>query len=155
MKGFLKIQEEIKCIEQINQSNRNNKLGVMLNWARSVIEEKDSNTVINHINLANSKNLLRGFIFSGTSNDASSPYLYFGDRHAPPPTPYKDKIYAEDSIMTTEAMQSAINLFDLKQMKYFGFKIMPLPLPENPDDCMLFIDYMLLFLDSIVSKRLQ
>jgi Domain of unknown function (DUF4862) len=78
--------------------------GIVLNWARSVIEGRSTEHILKHIKMAQEANLLKGFFFSGC--DAS-----FKDNHLPP----------IDSLLTKINIQNCLDL--LKKDIYLGIKV--------------------------------
>jgi hypothetical protein len=151
VKGLLSLEDEVRAIEEVKSKNPQTSLGAMLNWARSVIEEKDTKNILNHINFLKSHSLLNAFIFSGTSDSKDSPYLYYGDKHAPPPTPYLEEILSPESIMTVTEIRRSLQLLPA-DLDYLGFKIMPLPKPNKVEATMIYIDYMIKILSEEIKQ---
>lgn len=77
-KGFLALEEEIEVLQKTEN------IGLVLNWGRSAIEKHSPEGPLEHLKLALQTGLLRGFVFSGCSNDSQSPYGYWKDSHTPP-----------------------------------------------------------------------
>ena len=62
-KGFLGLLEELEVLTEVSAN-----IGVSLNWGRSVIELRDPDRFNDHVEMARDSGLLRGVIFSGTSD---------------------------------------------------------------------------------------
>jgi hypothetical protein len=78
-KGFLTQAEEIEAVTTARAA-RGAPIGVAVNWARSVLETRDTGRPLEHIKAAGP--LLRGIIFSGCSG-AETAYGSFADSHMP------------------------------------------------------------------------
>lgn len=141
VKGFLTLEDDMWAARQINNQNPATPVGLSLNWARSVIETNSTDNIIKHIKLAREAKLLRGFIFSGTSLETTSPY--FGDSHAPVPTPCDGKTLVPESIMTANEVKRCIAALDLDELDVFGLKIMSKPVPADSRKNLVYIDYLL------------
>lgn len=79
VKGFLPLDQEIDAVLGSGTG-----AGVALNWARSVIEKRDTGTPARHLKHALDTGVLAGFVFSGC---ASRPTAYgeaWDDTHLPP-----------------------------------------------------------------------
>lgn len=145
-KGFLSLEDEIWAIETAQKASPVTPVAAMLNWARSVIEERDVGTVLKHIDALKSRGLIKGFLFSGTSAQHDSPYLYYGDKHAPAPTIHNGQILVSDSLMTADEMNKSLTRLSQSELDFLGFKIMPLPMPTESRQNLIYIDFMLDFL---------
>lgn len=141
-KGFLTLENEIAAIEMVKKVGNKTPLDLMLNWGRSVIEGRNPETVLQHIRQVKEKNLLKGFIFSGTTDQMNSPYGYFGDKHTPAPTPHEGKILAAESLMTETEIKKSLELLP-DELSYLGLKVMPRPVDEDFSRSLVFIDYLL------------
>lgn len=145
-KGFLRLEDELSVIEKVNNGQSQNRFGIMLNWGRSVIEGQSTETILDHIKACKSKNLLRGFIFSGTTDKKDSPYEYFGDKHAPAPTPHNGEILVPESLMTEAEIKKSLALLP-DTLHYLGLKVMPRPVDADFKRSMVLIDHLLQVLD--------
>ena len=79
VKGFLPLEQEIEAVLASGTG-----AGIALNWARSVLESRDTGTPARHLELALNAGLLAGFVLSGC---ASRPTAFGGawdDTHLPP-----------------------------------------------------------------------
>lgn len=135
-KGFLKLEDEIWAIQKVKKQNPKTPLAAMLNWGRSVIEGRATTHVLNQIEQLKKENLLKGFIFSGTTNA-------FADKHTPAPTPHQGKIDYADSLMTKEEIGKTLKALPLSDLNFLGFKIMPTPIPKNCEESLVYIDHMI------------
>ncbi|GAP53639.1 uncharacterized protein STM3670 [Arthrobacter sp. Hiyo6] len=78
-KGFLPIEEELDILDALSAPNT----GIVVNWARSAIEGRSTQTPIEHVVLARERGWLRGITLSGvvpTTSDFGQPWA---DAHAP------------------------------------------------------------------------
>lgn len=121
-KGFLSIEEEIFAILE-SQSGRT-KIGILLNWGRSVIEARHPQGIIEHLEKTQKAGILEGLIFSGcTLQDPL--YGSFADTHAPFGGAKLD--LEPKSLMTQERVREALQLFQRTNHSILGLKIQPLP----------------------------
>ncbi len=127
-KGFLPLEDEMGAMKQT-------KIGAMLNWGRSVVEGRNTTHILEQIDQLKRENLLKGFIFSGTTKD-------FADKHTPPPTPNNGQIDYAESLMTKEAIGKSLERLPA-DLDFLGFKIMPNPIPKNCEASLVVIDHML------------
>lgn len=125
IKGFLDIEEEIWAVEQVPG------IGMCVNWARSVVEERSLENIEKHIRLLSEKSLLKALMFSGTTlNDP-----HFGnwlDKHAPFSSTNKEFSLAS-SLLTEERMKKAIEAADLSKLEFIGVKVAPSHLLKAED----------------------
>lgn len=125
-KGFLQIDEEIDVVLQLN-SKYDTDFGIMLNWGRSVIEERSVNGIIKHIKKTIENNLLSGLVFSGTTDKNNNLYGAWSDLHMPPPKFKGTKFYEKESLMSYDNIKAALSLCDLGSLDYIGIKLHALP----------------------------
>lgn len=120
-KGFMRLEDEIKAVKQVN-SKLNSDIGISINWGRSAIEARNTNGPLQHIKQAYLNGVLKGIIFSGTS-DVDGPYGQWKDTHMPPAQALFLPCYAENSLLTMEQMKKSIQQCDYQQLDYIGAKI--------------------------------
>ncbi|MCF6765386.1 DUF4862 family protein [Thiotrichales bacterium 19S3-7] len=114
-KGFLSLADEICAIREVEH------VGIMLNWARSVIEGHSRDRAIKHIQQAQDSGYLRGYFFSGCSDSPSSVYGAFKDSHMPPRLAEIDE--SKDSLLDEHTIETIYN--QLNADSYLGIKIAP------------------------------
>lgn len=115
-KGFLLLSDEIEAIQQTGD------FGLVLNWARSVIEGRSILEVIKHISMAKEAHLLRGFFFSGCTDQMNHPYGIWKDTHMPPNNKLLDGRYLENaSLLGLQEMKAVFELLD--KSVYLGVKV--------------------------------
>ena len=121
-KGFMSITKELNIVEYFKDSN----LGMVLNWGRSVLEGRNTNTILDHIDLCQGNNCLNGFIFSGTSKKDRH-YGSWEDQHMP----FYRKISSikglETSLLNEEAASATMKKLKLDNLSYLGYKLQLLP----------------------------
>lgn len=78
-KGFLTIKEEVEAVRGALLSAGGAPIGICINWARSVLETRDTSTPLAHARAAGE--LLHGVVFSGCSGEGV--YGEWLDSHAP------------------------------------------------------------------------
>jgi hypothetical protein len=126
-KGFLSLKDEIDVIASLSSESN---MGITLNWARSAIEGKDPKMVIDHINLTQEKQLLSGFIFSGTSpNDKA--YGIWKDKHMPFTKSNGIEHYEDNSLLTEENISITLNSIDINALDYIGIKLLSMPIESS------------------------
>ncbi len=115
-KGFLSLHEEINAIQSSGSD-----VGIFINWGRSVIEFRDADRVIEHIESAKGSNLLRGLIFSGASAvDGQFGYPWI-DAHLPFKKSEKHVYGDPHSLLTEELAHRAISL--ASDLQWLGIKM--------------------------------
>ena len=125
-KGFLTLGEEIEALEQAESSGTPH-LGIVLNWARSVIETRDVAGVCNHIDLAQRHNMLKGIMFSGTTDNTNNLYGKWSDLHMPPAN-YQDFQYGEPaSLLSFFEIKRSLKASDFENLEYIGIKLLAMP----------------------------
>ncbi|HEX5793852.1 MAG TPA: DUF4862 family protein [Rheinheimera sp.] len=82
-KGFLALGDELDVITQLNTSlSKEQQLGVVINWGRSVFETRRVDGALEHILAVQAAGVLSGLMFSGVS-DQDSEYGAWRDSHQP------------------------------------------------------------------------
>ena len=82
-KGFLALSEEVEVLLSL-QAGAGGQVGMVINWARSVIETRNPETAAEHIAQARAAGVLAGVMFSGCSpveTEFGYPWI---DAHLPP-----------------------------------------------------------------------
>ena len=82
-KGFLTFGEEVSVLQTL-QADEGGRVGLVINWARSVIETRNPGTAEEHIARARAAGVLEGVMFSGCSpveTEFGYPWI---DAHLPP-----------------------------------------------------------------------
>ena len=125
-KGFLSIDDEIKAVKQINDQCNTN-FGIVINWGRSVIEHRNINGPLAHINSVKSNNLLAGIMFSGTTDKNNNLYGAWSDLHMPPATFSDYRYFEPESLMTYENIKNTLALCDLNSLDFLGVKLLAMP----------------------------
>jgi hypothetical protein len=81
-KGFLPLADEIRVLREMAGSP----IGLSLNWGRSMIELRDPDRVLEHVQAAAASGLLLAYTFSGTAGTANA----FGDGWLDSHLPFAD-----------------------------------------------------------------
>ncbi|SDT59723.1 protein of unknown function [Pseudarthrobacter equi] len=81
-KGFLPFGEEVEVVRSLVEQV-GSRVGLVINWARSVIETRNPDTAAEHIALAREAGVLAGVMFSGCSPDATEFGYPWIDAHLP------------------------------------------------------------------------
>jgi len=121
-KGFLALQEEIEILDKLMDM----RLGILLNWGRSVIEGRNTSEAIRHIEITQKKEYLKGFIFSGTAMEDTN-YGEWSDLHMPFQNRSNPKFSFENSLLTEKNVKSTVASLDIDHIDYLGVKLHPLP----------------------------
>lgn len=82
-KGFLTFTEEVDLL-QLLHSQGDQRVGLVVNWARSVIETRNPDAAAEHIAQARAAGVLAGVMFSGCSPEATDFGYPWIDAHLPP-----------------------------------------------------------------------
>mgnify|MGYP006190722313 FL=1 len=123
-KGFLALQDELALLMRLNeQLAPQQKLGMVINWGRSVFETRQVDGARQHILAAQDAGLLSGVMFSGVS-DKDSEYGAWRDSHQPPQSSEQVKHGEPGSWMSEQAIHQCLAAIDnLKQLPVLGAKI--------------------------------
>ncbi|MEV7455422.1 DUF4862 family protein [Pseudarthrobacter oxydans] len=81
-KGFLPFDEEVNVVASL-QAEGWGQVGIVVNWARSVIESGDTGTAVEHLLQAREAGVLAGVMFSGCSPEATEFGYPWIDAHLP------------------------------------------------------------------------
>jgi hypothetical protein len=81
-KGFLSFDEEVNTVASL-QSQGWGQVGIVVNWARSVIESGITGTAVQHLLQAREAGVLAGVMFSGCSPEATEFGYPWIDAHLP------------------------------------------------------------------------
>ena len=114
-KGFLSLSEEIEALNLVNL-NLNQPIKLLINWGRSVLEGRSTQTALDHLKKAKDAGLLAGLIFSGVANE-DNPWGVWKDSHAPPAP------LAEKSLLTNKEIQACFEIADSISLRILGLKI--------------------------------
>ncbi|MCF7825771.1 MAG: DUF4862 family protein [Candidatus Marinimicrobia bacterium] len=128
IKGFHPIEAEIEVLLSIVPVRT--ELGLVINWARSVIEHRSPQGAILHLGKARESGLLRGLIFSGTSDKASE-YGAWGDMHMPVAKEEGIDHYHPDSLMTKSNMKASLLAAEYQTLDYLGIKVLSMPIESS------------------------
>jgi len=151
-KGFLSIDDEIASVSELNQSyNNNNPIGIVINWGRSVLEERNVFAPIKHVQKAREAGLLCGLMFSGCSNQ-NTEWGVWKDTHMPPPKELNNKYFAEKSLMNAICIKNTLLESKFDKLDYIGIKIMDLQKGTNMQRRIGLNADTLLILDQIINK---
>lgn len=93
-KGFLSLADEVAVTRDLG-------LGVMINWARSVIETRSPDGAVAHVTEAGDQ--LRGVIFSGVADTPVDRFPAWADAHLAPAPREPASLLTESEIARTKA----------------------------------------------------
>ena len=111
-KGFLALQDELALLTRLNETlPPQQKLGMVINWGRSVFETRQVDGARQHIVAAQDAGVLSGVMFSGVS-DQDSEYGVWRDSHQPPKQSERVRFGAPGSWMTEQAMHDCLAACD-------------------------------------------
>lgn len=127
VKGFQKLDQEIEVLQSLASDHE---VGILINWARSAIEGRSSQTPVEHLKITTQFNLLSGLIFSGTSS-ADELYGSWNDNHMPFAQAFDVKHFEENSLLTQDAVQNSLAAVDLEKLDYIGVKLLRMPLDSQ------------------------
>jgi hypothetical protein len=101
VKGFLQLEQEIEAVLTAGTD-----AGIAVNWARSVIEGRDTSAPDRHIELALHTGVLAGVVLSGCSSQPTAFGGAWDDAHLPP-APVEPA-----SLLTPQAIRSIAATLD-------------------------------------------
>jgi len=114
-KAFLPLSKEIAVAKELG-------ISVCINWARSVLETKNTDTAYQHVLDAYQAGVLKSIMFSGTT--ASGPYGEWDDLHAPFAPFAGSRVGCADSLMTQDHAKAIFSAIDLNTLNYAGVKLL-------------------------------
>lgn len=82
-KGFLGLEAEADAVQRANDATGNS-TGIVINWGRSVIEQRRPEAARDHIAYLHDRGLLRGVVFSGCASVDTRFGKAWDDVHVPP-----------------------------------------------------------------------
>jgi hypothetical protein len=82
-KGFLALELEVQALKKANDAT-DNPIGMVINWGRSVIEQRRPEAAQEHIAFLRNYDLLGGIVFSGCANVDTRFGQAWADVHVPP-----------------------------------------------------------------------
>lgn len=82
-KGFLGLDAEAEAVQRANDATGNS-MGIVINWGRSVIEQRRPEAARDHIAYLRDRGLLRGVVFSGCAGVDTRFGDAWDDVHVPP-----------------------------------------------------------------------
>jgi len=151
-KGFMLLEDEITAVKLVN-SKLNSDVGISINWGRSAIETRDTNGPLQHIKQAYLNGLLKGIIFSGTS-DIDGPYGQWKDTHMPPAQAIYIPSYAENSLLTMEQIEKSMQQCDYQKLDFIGGKISLSPNQASVNQRISYIKSLITLLDHVLEIEL-
>ncbi|WP_216382075.1 DUF4862 family protein [Arcanobacterium phocae] len=109
-KGFLSLADEIKAATERN-------MPIVINWGRSVIEGRSTDTPLAHVQQAGAAGVLGGVIFSGSHSEANSFGPAWNDDHMPL---HDDE---PSSLMTVQNVTDVANATRQYPVNFLGAKV--------------------------------
>ena len=82
-KGFLGLEAEAEAVQRANEATGNS-MGMVINWGRSVLEQRRPEAAREHITYLRDLGLLRGVVFSGCASVDTRFGDAWDDIHVPP-----------------------------------------------------------------------
>src|SRR3990167_8569811 len=126
-KGFMNLNDEIEVLQFFS---KNHDVGMTINWARSAIEGKSAETVIEHIKKVKKSRLLTGMMFSGTT-DINAEYGAWKDTHMPIA---QEGMAWSNSLLTEKKIGETMLNISLDQIDYVGIKLSLMPFASKSID---------------------
>ncbi|MDQ0823383.1 hypothetical protein QFZ79_001126 [Arthrobacter sp. V4I6] len=87
VKGFLSLEAEIDAVLGAGAGT-----GITVNWARSVIEQRDVAAPLRHVKLALEAGVLAGAVLSGCAPVATEFGAAWDDVHLPPGSQWQERV---------------------------------------------------------------
>jgi hypothetical protein len=139
-KGFLALELEAQAVTKANDAT-GNPMGVVINWGRSVIEQRRPEAAHEHIAFLRSCDLLGGVVFSGCADADTRFGQAWADVHVPPaPTTATDpqaprgtntdqNLLEPDSLLTADHIKSCLQAAGT--LPQTGFRAIKVAAPPN------------------------
>ena len=125
-KGFLPLIDEIDSILKVNLKHSAN-YGIVINWARSVIEYKNIEGPLLHLKNAVHHNVLEGLMFSGTTDNDNNLYGAWSDFHMPPSNYLDFKFFESESLMSYNNIKETLMACNYDKLDCLGIKLLAMP----------------------------
>lgn len=85
-KGYMALETEMEAVSRANEQTSRS-IGLVVNWGRSVIEQRTAGAAVEHISLLRQAGLLGGLVLSGCSDVDTRFGPAWADVHVPPAPP--------------------------------------------------------------------
>lgn len=122
-KGFLSLDDELAVLAELNVLIKPAKpLGMVINWGRSVLETRQADGALLHLQAAKKQGLLKGLMFSGVSDQATA-YGAWRDSHQPVKSSNNIKFGEPGSWLTEQAVMQCLTLCNDVDLSILGLKI--------------------------------
>jgi hypothetical protein len=121
-KGFLSLGEEIAVVRALARDMPEKRLGLCVNWARSVLETRSVEMPLRHIVQCRDAGLMRGLMFSGTSPRGG--YGEWSDLHVPFAPFVGARGGDADSLMTVEQACRCMAAVPAEALDFVGIKLL-------------------------------
>lgn len=119
-KGFLELSQEIEAVRAF-ESDR---LGVTINWGRSMIEGHSAGYVNDHIAQAREAGVLKGLMFSGATNRSGPWGPAWQDGHMAPRGEHPLLVFSHMSLLGQEEIDAALTAAGpIAERAYTGVKV--------------------------------
>jgi len=125
-KGFLPLKDEIDSILKVNLKCSSN-YGIVINWARSVIEYKNIEGPLIHLKNAVHNNVLDGLMFSGTTDNDNNLYGAWSDLHMPPCDDLGSQFFESESLMSYNCIKQTLMACNYDKLECLGIKLLAMP----------------------------
>lgn len=139
-KGFLALELEAQAVKNANDAT-GNPMGVVVNWGRSVIEQRRPEAAYEHIAFLRSCDLLGGVVFSGCADVDTKFGKAWADVHVPP-APDRDtyrqapqgknknqSLLEPDSLLTADHIKACLQAAG--PLPEAGFRAVKVAAPPN------------------------
>lgn len=103
-KGFLELSQEIEAIQKFDAD----RLGITINWGRSMIEGHNVQYVNDHISQVREAGLLKGLMFSGATHRSGPWGPAWQDGHMAPRGEHPLLVFSHMSLLGEEEIESAL-----------------------------------------------
>ena len=127
VKGFLTIDDEITAIRTVLAERPDARLGMGINWGRSAIEGRSSETATEHVRIAAEAGLLRSIIFSGATDQATAWGPAWDDAHIAPRGESAALAASSASLLGVQEMRAALAAAGDADLAFVGAKVTARP----------------------------
>lgn len=143
-KGLLPIALEIEAVSAVRRVAPAARVGVSINWGRSVIETRDLDGPEQHALLAQEAGVLSGLMISGASDRTSAYGDAWADAHLPlSPCPGADQFGEPTSLLTAVRVRSTLAVAGPDELIFDGVKVSTRPLDRSSRDRIALLGWIL------------
>jgi hypothetical protein len=108
-KGFMTLEAEAEAVNRANERTGRS-IGLVVNWGRSVIEQRAAGAAVEHIRFLRDAGLLGGFVLSGCADVDTRFGPAWADVHVPPSPPETKGNFAGPGVLEAASLMTPASI---------------------------------------------